>query len=887
MADRLRELMAINRAILSTLDDEEVLQRVVSSAVHLTAADTCLVLLAGPDGLGRAAASHGVDPDRLRDFAVSLDEDLASSLKAILELGPRDTFLAVPIMAQGSIEGVLVALRRAPRAAGADSGASAVDNAPGEASAPAGASAVDNAPGEASAPAGASAVDNAPGERDVHEETMLLSALADQAALALDHARRFREILRSDARKARLLMTIQQNATSGLIYLDRHLRVAEINQMAARLLGYAPDGTGETGGEADAVPREEPAEPTPADASDGNASDGNASGGNASGGNASGGNASGGNASGGNASDGNASGGKTPSKAAASLVGRRFLELVPPDDPARSLITEAWHSGRAAELREHTMTRVETDEGEGGDRGVPTPRYCDWRAQPIQDPQGNLEGLVLSITDVTREVRSREAAETEARQKDEFVAMLAHELRNPLSAISNATELLGRRARADPKLGRARDITRRQIRQMTRLLDDLLDVSRITRGKIRLQLEEVDLEDIVAQAVQSCQSLVERRNHTLERSVEGSTPGDRTLRADPDRLVQVISNLLTNAARYTDPGGSIRLWTRRRGDEVVIGVADNGVGIHPAMRDRIFELFVQSERGLDRRQGGLGLGLTLVKRLVHMHGGEVEVDSPGPGLGSEFRVRLPVWGPAERWTGRRTETDERWTGRRTETDELPAVRARPQQKAPADDEPEGAVGSGERGSLPETAGAVGSGEGGSAPETAGAEDEIPPQPARLTPEHASVPRTAAPRSRAVTEEPERSKGPGLRVLLVEDNADTAAMLSALLELNGHHPTRVSRGPIALQRIHEQPYEAVLLDIGLPGMDGIEVARRIRRLNLRPRPLLVAVSGYSRESHRARGGHDRGHDPTEMFDHYLVKPVEPGRLLEILEETGSG
>jgi signal transduction histidine kinase len=225
------------------------------------------------------------------------------------------------------------------------------------------------------------------------------------------------------------------------------------------------------------------------------------------------------------------------------------------------------------------------------------------------------------------------------RRKDEFLAMLGHELRNPLSAVSNALHLLGLRAGSDPSLQRMHDVLQRQTRNMTRLVDDLLDVSRITRGKIELRKEPMDLGAIVERAVRGMRPFIDARGHELSVSLP---PEPITVQVDPTRLEQVITNLLHNAAKYTEPGGRISLTAGREGDDAVLRVRDTGVGIAPDLLARVFDLFTQAERSLDRSQGGLGVGLTLVRRLVEMHGGKVRASSAGPGTGSEFEVRLPL-----------------------------------------------------------------------------------------------------------------------------------------------------------------------------------------------------------------------------------------------------
>jgi PAS domain S-box-containing protein len=385
--------------------------------------------------------------------------------------------------------------------------------------------------------------------------------------------------------------------------------------------------------------------------------------------------------------------------------------------------------------------------------------------------------VVLDVTDRKRlmaELRGRaeELAEND-RRKDEFLAMLSHELRNPLAPIRNAVHVLNAVA-TGPQVVQAREVIERQVTHLARLVDDLLDVSRITRGKIALRPESVALEDVVARAVETTRPLVEARGHSLSVEVRPGTP---RFTADPVRLAQVIANLLNNAAKYTDPGGRIAVRAGREGGEAVVRVRDTGVGIPVEMLPHVFELFTQAERTLDRAQGGLGIGLTLVKSLVEQHGGRVEAFSDGPGRGSEFVVRLPL--PVE---------------------SAAAVRA------------------------------------------------VTPRPA------------VAPSKR--------------RVLVVDDNADAADTLAMVLSMRGYD-VRVARdGPAALDTARHFLPQLVLLDIGLPGMDGYAVARALRA-DGRSGPLrLVALTGYGREEDRRRSA-EAG------FDDHVVKPIAPEELLQLL------
>jgi CheY-like chemotaxis protein/two-component sensor histidine kinase len=326
----------------------------------------------------------------------------------------------------------------------------------------------------------------------------------------------------------------------------------------------------------------------------------------------------------------------------------------------------------------------------------------------------------------------------------------------------------------------AREVIDRQVRHMARLIDDLLDVSRITRGKIQLRREWIDLAQLVGQAVDSTLPLIESRGHRLEVELP---PGPVRLFADPTRLEQVLANLLDNAAKYTEPGGLIRLSAEAVGREVAIQVRDTGIGIAPHMLGRVFDLFMQGQPTLDRAAGGLGIGLTLVRRLVELHGGRVEVRSEGRGKGSTFTVRLP--------------------------------------------QPEG--------------------EG--------------PAPAPEPP----------------AEEPAQ---PGRHVLVVDDNRDAAEMLTMMLRLDGHEVRVAHDGLAALREARVWPPEVVLLDIGLPGMNGYEVAHHLLHDGMTGHPLLVAMTGYGQDEDRRRS-REAG------FSHHLVKPVDPQELRRLLSQEGLG
>jgi signal transduction histidine kinase/DNA-binding response OmpR family regulator len=356
------------------------------------------------------------------------------------------------------------------------------------------------------------------------------------------------------------------------------------------------------------------------------------------------------------------------------------------------------------------------------------------------------------------------------RQKNEFLSMLAHELRNPLAPIRNAVHVMRMQGPAGPELQWSRDVIDRQVKHMARLVDDLLDISRITRGKIRLQLEPVDMASVVAEAVEASRPIIEGRRHRLEVVV---APEPLWVNGDAARLAQVLTNLLNNAAKYTDEGGEVWLTVAPEEGAVVARVRDTGVGIPGESLSAVFNLFTQVDRSLDRAQGGLGIGLTLVRRLVEMHGGTVEAHSDGPGKGSEFVVRLPA--------------------------------------------------------LHRERSGAGSPDGAGEPVSA-----------------------------------------GCRVLVVDDNVDAADSLAMLLRLGGCEVRLAHAGPDAVAEAQAFRPEVVVLDIGLPGMDGYEVAGRLRADPATRGAVLVAVTGYGREEDRARSRQ-------AGFDHHLVKPVDFGLI----------
>jgi PAS domain S-box-containing protein len=396
--------------------------------------------------------------------------------------------------------------------------------------------------------------------------------------------------------------------------------------------------------------------------------------------------------------------------------------------------------------------------------------------------------------DISRLKTVEEALRDADRRKDEFLATLAHELRNPLAPLRNGLQVLNQISSQEEVVVQTREMMSRQLAQMVRLIDDLLDISRITRGKIELRKERVELAVVVRSAVETNRPVIEQAGHELTVSLP---PEPVYLMADPTRLAQIILNLLNNAARYTEPGGRIGLTVEladelkdpataaEKPSEVVIRVRDNGTGIPAEMLPRIFEMFTQVDRSLERSQGGLGIGLTLVRSLVEMHGGTVTAHSDGLGRGSEFVVHLPL---APEWDAGATPAIEG-------TGPAPSLRALPLM---------------------------------------------------------------------------RSSAPARRILVVDDNRDAALSLALLLQLAGYQTHTAHDGPAALDAARAFRPEIVLLDIGLPGLNGYEVARRLRKDLGLTDAVLVALTGWGQDEDR-RLAREAG------FDHHLVKPVDPQEL----------
>jgi PAS domain S-box-containing protein len=397
------------------------------------------------------------------------------------------------------------------------------------------------------------------------------------------------------------------------------------------------------------------------------------------------------------------------------------------------------------------------------------------RTRLLEDERHRLEGVLTEQKALEENLRAQ-AAELAAadRRKDEFLAMLAHELRNPLAPILTALHLLRQDSANPATVDWARRVLERQVPHLARLVDDLLDVSRITRGKIDLRKEKVELAAVVGSAVEAARPLIEGRKHQLTISLP---PEPVWLYADAARLDQVLNNLLNNAAKFTEPGGRIGLTAETVDGKVVLRVRDSGAGIAPEFLSRVFDLFEQGDRAPDRTHGGLGIGLTLVRTIVELHGGSVRAESAGPGQGSQFIVTLPsITGLTE----------------------------------PASDRPR---------------------------------------------EH-------------------HPAGTGRRVLLVDDNADAADGLAMLLRFWGHDVHVAYDGPSGLSAAATMHPEVVLLDIGLPGMSGLQVATEMRKQSGMDKALLIALTGYGQDRDR-RASQQTG------FDYHMVKPVDLDALEDLL------
>jgi signal transduction histidine kinase len=452
--------------------------------------------------------------------------------------------------------------------------------------------------------------------------------------------------------------------------------------------------------------------------------------------------------------------GKPIREALPELAGQGVFELLD-----RVFATGEPHVGKALRLMLARRWNGRLEEG-----------YFDFVYQPMRDATGEIDGIAVVAFDVTELATARREAEAANRTKDEFLAMLGHELRNPLAPMLTALQLM--RLRGDSSMERERIVIERQTRHLVRLVDDLLDVSRIARGKIELRLERIDVADIIAKAIEMASPLLEEREHDLQVDVDRGILVD----ADPARLSQVFANLLTNAAKYTEKGGRIAIRASSDAGSAAVAVRDSGIGIGPDMLPRVFDMFTQERQALDRTQGGLGLGLTIVRNLTELHRGSVEARSDGRNKGSEFIVRIPL-----------------------------------------------------------ASGAA------------------------ISPGAGMVPRTQA-----------QTGGEGPGVLIVDDNEDAAVMLASWVESLGYRVRTAFDGPAALKTVELNPPAVALLDIGLPVMDGFELAARLRQLPQGNAMKLVAITGYGQAA-------DRDRSREAGFDAHLVKPVDLEALGELIGE----
>jgi signal transduction histidine kinase len=490
------------------------------------------------------------------------------------------------------------------------------------------------------------------------------------------------------------------------------------------------------------------------------------------------------------------------------------------------LLDQVFRSGEALHGRSMEVLLQKTPDA------APTRTYVDFVFQPLLDQHGAVEGIIVQGHDVTEQQEAQLALREADRKKDEFLATLAHELRNPLAPMLNALQLLALPQAPEATRERATAVIGRQVRQMTRLLDDLIDISRITQKRMRLRPESVDVAQIMEAAVEAANPLVQARRHTLTLT---PPPGPARALVDPVRITQVLTNLLNNAAKYTDPGGEVALAATVQGKMLRLAVSDNGIGISPAGIEKLFRMFEQDAGALARSDGGLGIGLALARSLVELHGGSMDVTSGGLGEGSCFIVYLPCV------------------------------------------EHDGVAGPGAGAGLTAAP----------APEPAALQTrQAPHAPHALHTPHAPPPRqppaTWAPASAmapaAVDALPPASDEPALlpalRVLLADDNVDALEGLAEILRLEGHQVYAARDGLTAVALATRHQPDVLVLDIGMPGLNGYEVARSVRVQSWPHRPYLVAASGWGQDEH-LRASADAG------FDLHLTKPVEPQRLMALI------
>jgi PAS domain S-box-containing protein len=456
------------------------------------------------------------------------------------------------------------------------------------------------------------------------------------------------------------------------------------------------------------------------------------------------------------------------------IIGHHFSRFFSPED----IVTgQPWHEIKTA-LAEGRADSVRWQVRKDGSRF-----WCRSTLTPLQDEHKQLRSFARVMHDLTdseaqdaQKKRGDDLADAN-RNKEEFMALLSHELRSPLAPILNSLNILRQMKTNDPIIEQAGNIISRQVMQMVSLVDDLLDISRITKGKLRLTTEKVELRIVANRAGESVRPLMDARKHDFSVSLPTEPIW---VEADPARLEQILVNLLNNAAKYTDVSGLIRMSVQQEGGEAVIRVRDNGVGIDPAMLPRIFDLFTQVDGSLGRSYGGLGIGLALVRTLVEMQEGWVQARSEGLGKGSEFTVKLPVLADASR-----------------------------------------------------------------------SEIKTYLEPSKIT-------------------------GRPLQILIVEDNVDAADSLSLLLRLYKHQVQVARTGPTALEMAAACRPDVVLLDIGLPGMDGYQVAERLREKPEFKNVMLCALTGYTPSEADNQRRQQTG------FDHYFVKPVNLETLLDLFK-----
>jgi len=449
------------------------------------------------------------------------------------------------------------------------------------------------------------------------------------------------------------------------------------------------------------------------------------------------------------------------------MRGDGWMRKLPLADVQR--VSEIWKHSLATGTSHETEFRILAVDG--------TYRHVAARTVPVLEPNGKVRAWAGTTTDTTEKKDAEREMQEASRRKDEFLAMLAHELRSPLAPVRNAIEIIRSNKTDTTRIDWTCGIMERQVQHMTRLLDDLLDVARITHGRIQLHKQPTDLSTQVQQSLEATRSVLEKKNLRL---VTDFAPGPMPISADVTRIEQIITNLLNNAVKFTPPGGQITVRVHAEGDSAVLRVIDNGRGVAPELLPRIFQLFEQGDRSLARSEGGLGIGLTLVQDLVRMHFGTVEAKSEGPGRGSEFIVRLPM---------------------------LPVVPAQSSKTA--------------------------------------AQPPIP--------------------------------GERKRVLVVEDNLDSAETLAAMLDMMGHEARVANDGPSGIDVFARFKPSVVLLDIGLPGLSGFEVAEHLRADSANAVSLkIIALTGYGSDSDRARS-------KTAGFDYHLVKPVDFELLEKLLKD----